>query len=365
MAAFEQPAPRTKTASRCTPQTARGTHTFEIEGYSLHKGLGAGKFIRSAVFAVGGYDWCIRYYPDGVSMEECNESYVAVYLEFLTEKAQVRVIFDLRLKDQTTSKSTMSFATLFNSLDVCKSIFAFGSSKFMKWSELEASTFLQEDRLVIECDVMVFKEPMVLETTGTNLVEVMPSPNLSQDLAKLLETKVGADVTFKVEGEVIAAHALVLAMRSSVFNAELYGPLKEQREQDITIEDIQPDVFRALLYFIYTDSMLPSMADLDRDKRKELIQHLLVAADRYDVQGLKAVCEKSLCESLDVETVASMLTLADQQNCSKLKNACIDFMICPDRWDGVAASEGFCHLKRSCSNILVDVLERSVKSRKF
>ncbi|CAO2189231.1 unnamed protein product [Urochloa humidicola] len=105
--ASELPRPGTKTASRCTTQTAQGTHAFEIEGYSLHKGLGAGKFIRSATFDVGGYDWCIRYYPDGGNTDE---GYIAVYLELLTKKTEVRVIFDLLLVDQTTSKPTMSLA---------------------------------------------------------------------------------------------------------------------------------------------------------------------------------------------------------------------------------------------------------------
>jgi hypothetical protein len=49
------------TASRCITEAVRGTHTFEILGYSLLKGLGVGNFIRSTTFAVGGRDWGIRF----------------------------------------------------------------------------------------------------------------------------------------------------------------------------------------------------------------------------------------------------------------------------------------------------------------
>jgi speckle-type POZ protein len=71
-------------------------------------------------------------------------------------------------------------------------------------------------------------------------------------------------------------------------------------------------------------------------------------------------------ESLDVETVAAMLALADQQNCRLLKDAAIDFIVCSsDTWDGVAASQGFGNLKRSCLSIMVDILDRAVKSRKI
>jgi hypothetical protein len=27
--------------------------------------MGVGKFVRSAIFTVGGYDWSIRFYPEG------------------------------------------------------------------------------------------------------------------------------------------------------------------------------------------------------------------------------------------------------------------------------------------------------------
>ncbi|KAB8112811.1 hypothetical protein EE612_051545, partial [Oryza sativa] len=39
----------------------------------------------------------------------------------------------------------------------------------------------------------------------------------------------GADVTFQVGGETVAAHRAVLAARSRVFRAELFGPMKEGR----------------------------------------------------------------------------------------------------------------------------------------
>ena len=40
----------------------RGEHRFDIEGYSRKQG--AGNVLTSATFAVGGFDWAIRYYPD-------------------------------------------------------------------------------------------------------------------------------------------------------------------------------------------------------------------------------------------------------------------------------------------------------------
>jgi speckle-type POZ protein len=80
-------------------------------------------------------------------------------------------------------------------------------------------------------------------------------------LGKLLLGKEESDVNFSVGGENFPARKILLAMRSPVFKAQLYGQMKERRARLITIEDIQPAVFRALLHFIYTDS-LPDMDDL-------------------------------------------------------------------------------------------------------
>ncbi|RLM62123.1 BTB/POZ and MATH domain-containing protein 4-like [Panicum miliaceum] len=55
--------PNTKSTS--TTETVRGEHRFDIAGYSRKQGVGAGNVLTSATFAVGGFDWAIRYYPDG------------------------------------------------------------------------------------------------------------------------------------------------------------------------------------------------------------------------------------------------------------------------------------------------------------
>jgi speckle-type POZ protein len=176
----------------------------------------------------------IRFYPHG----ELERDYVGVYLELLSNSAEVRVHCDFRLIDQTTKSSVSVFCwpdpCLVNTVDRSKNISTRGAPKFLKRRELEDSTYLRDDRLVIECVVTV-EEP-----SSPN------GPNLSQDFANLLDTMEGADVTFKVEGEVFRAYAIVLATRLSVFKAGFYGPLSARRNKHITIEDIQPDVFREL-----------------------------------------------------------------------------------------------------------------------
>jgi speckle-type POZ protein len=82
-------------------------HVFEIHGYSLHKELGAGKFIQSAAFTVGGHKWRIRFYPGG--REEESEHYVSVYLELLSKTAEVTALFSFWLVDPAIALSSLVF----------------------------------------------------------------------------------------------------------------------------------------------------------------------------------------------------------------------------------------------------------------
>jgi speckle-type POZ protein len=347
MAASQSPIVRVP--SRCTPETARATVAFEVIGYSLHKGLGRAKYLSSEAFSVGGYEWCIRYYPDGYR-EKGPEDYVSVSLRLLTKNAEVRALYTFKLVDPVTGQSHVvrcpGLPQLFDNTN------AWGCLLFMKRTVEQESKYLRDDRLLIECDLEVIKEKQ------------LPPSDLSENLAKLFAEKKGADVTFSVQGEVFPAHRVVLAMRSPVFDADLDGPMGDNGRQEITIEDMQPTVFKAFLHFIYTDSM-PSMDDLADDDKTEMVKHLLVAADKYALERMKMICEGILCKSLDVETVATILALADQHHCSNLKDACIEFMLSSNRIDDVVASQGYVHLKRSCPDVIVDVFERAAKSRKI
>ncbi|KAL6659270.1 hypothetical protein ACP70R_003310 [Stipagrostis hirtigluma subsp. patula] len=351
-----------KTSSCHTTEAETGTHSFKIVGYSLKKGMGVGKFIRSGTFTVGGYDWAIRFYPDGFS--ETTREYVSIYLELMSKNAEVRASYGLSLFNQSTGLSesvcSESSTRVFNSK---------GSSFSPRTNiprssklELKSAGYVVDNCLTIECTVTVIKGSQVSNTTGDLGIKV-PPPDLADDFGKLLQDEEGADVTFSVGNKSFRAHKIVLATRSPVFKAQLYGPMKERRARRVTVEDMQPDVFKALLHFIYTDS-LPDWEELDDDEYYEINKHLLVAADRYAMDRLKLLCASTLVDYLDVETVASTLALADQHSCDRLKDVCIEFMASSGEMDAVVATQGYANLKRTCPSVLVDVLEKSSKYRK-
>jgi speckle-type POZ protein len=123
---------------------------------------------------------------------------------------------------------------------------------------------------------------------------VVPPSDILQHFSNLLLTKEGADVTFEAGCETFVAHRCVLAARSAVFRAELFGPMKEGSTTSgvIKVDDMEAPVFEAVLKFIYTDSLPPEM---EKDRCDQDVttmwQHLLVAADRYDLLRLRLMCE--------------------------------------------------------------------------
>jgi speckle-type POZ protein len=61
---------------------------------------------------------------------------------------------------------------------------------------------------------------------------------------------------------------------------------------------MEADVFRALLHFVYTDT-LRDCHSVKQQKEAAMAQHLLVAADRYNLERLKLICEEKLCKHID------------------------------------------------------------------
>ena len=55
---------------------------------------------------------------------------------------------------------------------------------------------------------------------------------------------------------------------------------------------------------------------------KDMLEHLLMAANRYECGGLKLLCEAKLCEGLAVENAATRLVLAEQAEADELKEVC-------------------------------------------
>jgi speckle-type POZ protein len=117
---------------------------------------------------------------------------------------------------------------------------------------------------------------------------------------------------------------------------------------------MDPRVFRAMLHLIYTDS-LPDIMD-SGDDAPAMAQHLLVAADRYNLERLKLICEDSLCDYINTGTAATTLVLAEKHGSRGLKEACFEFLKSPGNLKATMDSDEFQHLTTSCPSLLSELL---------
>ncbi|KAG5578444.1 hypothetical protein H5410_058578 [Solanum commersonii] len=343
------------TSSRSVTDTVNGSHRFVISGYSLAKGMGVGKHIASDTFTVGGHQWAIYFYPDGKNPED-NSAYVSVFIALASEGTDVRALFELTLIDQSGKGKHKVHSHFDRSLEsgpyTLKYRGSMGYKRFFRRALLETSDYLKDDCLKINCTVGVVRS--TIECSSLHTIQV-PDPDMGAHFGMLLENMEASDVIFNVAGEMFHAHKLVLAARSPVFHTEfLCG--HEGDDQEIVVNDMEPEVFKAMLHFIYKDALVEEELEATRTCISDtLTAKLLSAADRYDLTRLRRLCESHLCKDISINSVAQILALADRYHAAELKSVCLSFAA--ENLSAVMQSDGFEYLKENCPALQSELLK--------
>ncbi|KAF7056159.1 hypothetical protein CFC21_063595 [Triticum aestivum] len=345
-----------RSTSAIIARAVSGHHLLKIDGYSQTKVVTVASYIQSCTFDVGGHSWRINYYPNGFRSDSTD--YISVFIQLVSVSRDLPVVpilqgisaqGSLSLLDRD-GKPVPSYTHTFNR-SFKTSEGSWGWYSYITRSALENSGYLKDDNFTLRCDITV-TELRVEETEDC-------------DFADLLWKKEGADVAFEVDGETLTAHRWVLAARSPILKAavraELLGELERERNTPIAtvrIDNMEAKVFKALLHYIYTDT-LPDEMDKGDEAATAMAHGLLEAADRYKVERLKLICEDMLCKRVSTGTAITTLVLAEQHHCQRLKITCIDFLVSPKNMEVVLENGGFKHLQRSCPSVLMDLIERA------
>ncbi|KAI5577789.1 hypothetical protein POPTR_009G156500v4 [Populus trichocarpa] len=350
------------TTSRSVTETVNGSHKFVIQGYSLAKGMGVGKHIASDNFTVGGYQWAIYFYPDGKNPED-HSAYVSVFIALASEGTDVRALFELTLVDQSGKGKHKVHSHFDRSLEGGPYTLKYrgsmwGYKRFFRRAMLETSDYLKDDCLKINCTVGV----VVSATNSSQLNSIqVPESDIGAHFGMLLDNMEGSDVIFNVAGEKFHAHKLVLSARSPFFRSKFFDDGVEEDEQEIVISDLEPVVFKAMLHFIYRDTltedvdMATSSSSPVCSVSETLTTKLLAAADRYGLDRLRLMCESHLCKDISVNSVSSILALADCHHATELKAVCLKFAA--ENLAAVMRSDGFTYLKENCPSLQSELLK--------
>ncbi|CAM0902593.1 unnamed protein product [Alopecurus aequalis] len=305
MADSSSTSPEITSRSRCITELVTETLDFKLTNYLQLKGIGVGKFVSSPVYRVGGYDWDIKFYPDGFN-KDCDGN-TSCYLRYLSQAKNVSAKFTLSMLETNGQEQVASHAMADQGFKPSPATNDWGYAKFVDRSKLKSRSRVGDGCFTIRCVLTVRNESPPLELPG--------------HLERMLGDPRGADVTFSVGGEDFCANKFLLAARSPIFAAQLFGPMAEKDMRHVEVIDMEPTIFEMMRYYIYTDSLPPCKNHGGAYSNPEM-QHLLVAADRYGLDRLKQMCEEELCKRMDVETVTTTLALADQHQCKRLKEAC-------------------------------------------
>ncbi|KAJ3707331.1 hypothetical protein LUZ61_011036 [Rhynchospora tenuis] len=273
--ALADPNPVTYTAALGMVSATHKFHFNQSKTMELH----IGQSFDSSIFSLAGRTYKILFYPQG-TVDRPNSMCVSLTVKSPSaETVSVGYIFLNKAGMPNSKASARTTFTMSSTQD------RFGMTRMMDWPHLEAE-FVKDG-----CFTLLFSLTFLGDSHSeapTEAVNGIIPFSINEQFAGLLGDKEMTDVVFEVGGETITAHRLVLGARSAIFKAQLFGMMAEKDKAIIQIGDIAPPVFKAMLHFIYSDS-LPDMSN-EETPVVTLIQHLYKAADMYFVEGLKVVC---------------------------------------------------------------------------
>ncbi|KAI3454320.1 hypothetical protein Pfo_010983 [Paulownia fortunei] len=354
----------------------KGIHRFTLEKYSLCKGVGQARSINSDYFTVGGHQWVVTVFPNGIPYNrihgghgyEEGHVYVGLYISLMSGSDRVHCLFKMTLLDQsgkgnhlTTSLFDRVLAT--GPIQIAPRQRA-GFRCFIDRDLLEKSSYLKDDCLKIECTVGIVlpSETKIM----TPSIAVTQCVDVGVDFLAMLETGEGSDVVFNVRGEKFRAHKVILSARSSVFEFMFASQLVSD-QQEMVITSVEPRVFKALLHFIYSDTLPEDerfLADgyaFGPSVSGTFGAKLLAAADEYDLSRLKRICESHLWKSISLSRFGETLSLAEKYKASELKHFC--FKYAADNYSVLVKLDSFSYLGKNCPLLLNEMDDYISKER--
>ena len=149
--------------------------------------------------------------------------------------------------------------------------------------------------------------------------EIAANEQMVSHLTEIFEKQVAVDVKFVVKSQPIGAHLNVVAPFSPVMAAMLDNDrFQEGLTKTVHIDDMEPDVFKEMLRYLYTGKV-PQL--------EQMTESLFVAADRFQIQGLKFLCQQRMLSELNKENALRYLVLAHLHSFPELVERCYSVMV--------------------------------------
>jgi len=263
--------------------------------------------------------WCAEIFPKGDGSD--NNEYISVYLKKKTIE-EVHVFYTLYylnankiehkldvLSDEGKSKLELKRGQ------------SLGFPKAIRRKDLPR--YLHDGDLTLFFEIVIIgKSKKSIEFLNHEerclaLTDNYHQKQLANDYEMLFLSKDSSDVIIRCGEKVFNCHKIVLASRSPVFKTMLESNMREKITGDIEIKNMDHEVLEDLLKYIYSGGA----PNIDAHTKE-----LFAAADLYQLEKLKELCEMKLCSRFDVSNCIDLLILGDLYNAQKLKAAGLEFV---------------------------------------
>ncbi|XP_035224797.1 speckle-type POZ protein B-like [Stegodyphus dumicola] len=141
---------------------------------------------------------------------------------------------------------------------------------------------------------------------------------LSRDIEDVYKKKDYSDMVLVVDTLEIHVHKFMLSARSPVFAGMLQHTMTESTESRVVISDVEQNVMKELVLFMYTGRV--------NDYSYPMARELYSAADKYAILELKGICRQVITSSLSTSTATEALILADMHSDEELKQNVMVFI---------------------------------------
>ncbi|XP_058806478.1 speckle-type POZ protein-like [Phymastichus coffea] len=264
-------------------------------------------------FCPRGLRWRLRLYPAGTLPDDASgadvSNYVAIYLMLMSDH-------------QVWLRHTVNLVSVYGaSLYMLQPPDGYVFDGNNDWGHLrffpkdiltqEKFNFLRGDTLIISCTI---EEVHTVAICDENLSFAQ---HVTYYFKTLLVNAEFSDCTFHVGTEKLKLHRVVVASQSAVFRRMLLASSDGKQDSVVTIVDFPYQVIKELVRYIYTRVI---------QDYEDILDELFEAAHRYEVHGLKLLCEKLLFKKMNESNAISYLELAVKNNAPYLVANATEFI---------------------------------------
>jgi len=233
----------------------------------------------------------LMVYPFGLDAE-CKD-FVSVYLNLIAcARPQVRAKFKFSIMNEVNKE--------------VQELSSDGVFRFVKGTDWGFKRFIRRDVLLDKKNQLIYNKKLTLlcevNVVGLTASEMTtqvvygpirrPDSQYVDSMTTLLRSGLYTDCEINCEGRKFHVHSFMLAGRSPTFDNYFRHQMQEMITKTILLTDISAEVLEELLVYLYTDTS---------PRLDELATELLEAADKYELEHLKALCEDSLQRTLSPE----------------------------------------------------------------